>query len=272
MSYLGGCQMKSSKTIIIFAVIPALLFISRIASADTFAFQDTRLYWPGYTSNAGDSMDNIGEPQITDGTVTISNGYITKVVFNYLADPGWLYDIMKPGDLFIDLNPSDQWNDPSYKADSNWDYVVSSYNGRSNDDETNKYIPTGSVGLYNTSGGGLLITNASDGQGYWAGYGIRNGHPYAYTDLNSFISGAIITGGFHSTSVIFDLTNGGLASGLQLTGDSLLIGFAENCANDVVYERIEVPGGGFVPAPEPSTLCLMGLGLVCGFFTLKRRA
>ncbi|MDM7995126.1 MAG: PEP-CTERM sorting domain-containing protein [Acidobacteriota bacterium] len=235
--------MNTSKALLTITVMSFLLLASQAASAETIAFGDSVKYWDEYPSNPNDNSDTIGDPNITGGTVTIGGGYITEVQFSFSTPPGWDYAIMKPGDLFIDMG-----------ANSSWDYVVSLYNGRDNGIENNKYLPTGSVDLYSTTGGTLLITGA-DNQGYWTGYGIRNNHPFAYTGLSVSPGSASVTGGYGSNSVIFTI------NGLPLTSTKFIIGFTQNCANDVVYEKILVPEDELYPAPEPSTLCLMALGL-----------
>jgi hypothetical protein len=237
---------------IAFAAVAALLMISQIAAADSIiSFQDHVKYWPNYPSRdaTDNSQDTIGEPDITGGRVIVDDaGFLKQVQFDFIG--GWAYQVMKPGDLFLDLD-----------SNGSWDYVVSSYNDRDNSDENNKYIPSGSVGLYSTTGGSLLLTGVDNPpQGYWHGYLFRNDHPFAYTGLTDYIGSASVSGGYPDNNpIVFTLPGQTLRF-----GNSLTIGYTENCANDVVLETV-------APVPEPSTIPLVGLGLAFGFIALKRK-
>lgn len=242
---------------ILLSAFVSLFLLSQIAAADIIVpFSDTVKYWPTYGNGTGDdSLDSIGEPNLTGGSLVIGdNGYLKQVKIDFtVPNPGWEFSKMKPGDLFFDFG-----------ADGSWDYVVSSYNkeDRSNLNNINTmYTPVGKVALYGTAGGSIMKTGP-DNAGYWAGYLIRNNHPFAFTGLTDYIGDASISGGYYNTSpVVFNLPGNKLWIGGKVT-----IGFAENCANDVLLATVDVPR-----VPEPSTFVLLGLGLVSGFVALKKR-
>jgi hypothetical protein len=220
----------------------ALLFtccilISATAQADpiTIPWTDTVNIWTGYGGPWGtaaeNSMDVVGGPSISGGYVTVDGGFILTIAFHYTD---WAYpDKIKPGDLFLDMN-----------NDGLWDYVMA-FNG---------------AGLYEVSSNSYLITGP-DGTGDWVGWDIRNNHPYAY-DPDEF--GALL-----GTGTIEGLPGSGAASGTlifnlpagALPYSSFTFGWTQNCANDVVLQRV----------PEPGTLALLGLGLLGIAVAVRRR-
>ncbi len=227
----------------------ACMLSSGSAFADTILpWTDTKTVWPDWGGTSGeDSLDTIGQPQITGGAVVINDaGFIKSVSYNFNNPPGWTFSRMEPGDLFLDTN-----------ADGTWDYVLSRYNTRSNSDNTNKYIPSTPPTLYGWTSSSSYLVTGSDNSGYWSGYNIRNNHPFAATGLLDSLGVGSLTGGYSNSSpVTYTLPE----NVVKFTG-VLTFGFTENCANDVVLESV---------IPEPSSLLLMGTGIL-GLGLLGRR-
>ena len=219
------------------------------ARAATFTFGDTANFWPGWGNGSGDdAVDTIGTPNLLGGRViTDANGLLTRVEIDYsdvisLVPSGPAHVV--PGDLFLDAN-----------ADGTWDYVL-------------KLVASPETAIGNYASATILdvssqapsyIVSGTDNSGYWSGYLIRDGHPYAWNGGGT----AIDTG---SLDPFNDQASGGtlgfnLGAGLNV-GTSVRIGFVENCANDVIYQSVAVP--------EPTTLALVGAGLVA--IARRRRA
>ncbi|MBN2062933.1 MAG: PEP-CTERM sorting domain-containing protein [Deltaproteobacteria bacterium] len=215
-------------------------------------------YWPGYSNGTSDdSKETIGEPDISGGQIVLTDsGYLKEVSFFFTE---WGFRLMKPGDLFLNTD-----------SDPEWDYVMSLYN-RTDGSNTaydsgsnSRYIPTtpyGTVPLYAVEEDALLLLTDTDNSGYWSGYLLRNNHPFAYTGMTGTpIGSGSVSGGFENNSPLtFTLPTDTL-----LITDYLAIGFAQNCANDPVYETV---------VPEPSTLIFLGSGLLLlGGYLRKKRS
>lgn len=266
-----------------FSVI-TLLFVAgaALAAPVTLTWSDHTTHWPGWGGAPGwvyapqneNAIDAIGEPQITGGTIVINDGMLQRITFSYSNPPGWTGfsnparpGQMLPGDLFLDMDENGAW-----------DHVASLYNGNSNAysnfshyANTNDFsrVPIYSINLPlngpaqdSANGFGYLVTG-SDNQGWWAGYDIRNHHPFAVTGINPDVNpllgfGSVIFANSSSNapSLIFDVEDAGIA-----TNGELAFGFAQNCANEAILYS----------APEPSTALLLGSGLALATALLRRK-
>jgi hypothetical protein len=222
-------------------IIAMLLLVGTQVHGTVINFADNAIYWPGWESSTSDSNrdlyrnthDVIGTPDITGGAVTLNNGYLTSVVFNVMSIRGDDWPQIKPADLFIDMN-----------NDKTWDYVVNMIT------ETG----AGDRGLYAVS---QPLNNPDYITAYIPGVNplmIRAGHPIGVDVSGSPIDIVGFTGWPDSlasgsaTTVSFDLGQG------VPIGQSFTIGWGLNCANDVVYQPINVP--------EASSIVFLMLGLI----------
>lgn len=256
------------KTLFI-SVLVASLFLwgNLFATPITLSFGDSENYWPGWgggvrtwNHNVQDnSSDTIGTPDIKGGQVQINNGTIDSISINYYNSA--YYGDITPGDLFIDLG-----------SDSYWDYVVQSATGDmlgfaakefalgsydknpENGGYDHNYQLSGDCDNYDGSGPNFTgVWQNPDGRTY----DIRDDHPVLYKNgsLNPSTLGTATVGTFDSTKGSHSFNFSDL--GLDLKGsDSFIIGWAVDCANDVLYEKVAAP------VPEPGTMMLVGIGLM----------
>jgi hypothetical protein len=262
------------RTVKCFSIAACLFFLTTAAFSNTLTltFPDNAnngsYAWPNWGTVAENGTDVIGQPSLSGGTVTITDGKLTNVTINYTAGT-WTVANMYAGDLFLDTNSDNIWND-----------VVSLYNSSL---PANQYAPTIPVGPstgvktanvysfslaenYSTPGTastlGYLITGATDSSTTYFGTGadFRNSQPYAVTGLTgNSINLGTATVSFGTTSVSFDIANANI-----LVSGPITIGFATNCANDVIYATVST-------VPEPGALILFGSGLIMVVGLLRRK-
>ena len=95
------------KKLFISVLILGFIVLFGMSSAQANSFNDTTIFWPTWgNGTADDTDDEIGAPGIPDifaGGLTVNNGFIRSIFFNYNnATP-----LVDAGDVFFDTDAGD---------------------------------------------------------------------------------------------------------------------------------------------------------------------
>lgn len=236
-----------------------MAFLLSASPAWSNLFGDTAVYFPGHANNSGeDDKDVIGVPDIHGGSVSFSGSYLSGVNIAYSADnyQNTYNQHLLPGDLFLDMDASGDWDYfiipdarslgqstwSIYEAVGNWNYV--------------------STPLKKTDG---TTWNTSK-------YNVRDDHPWAVAWSEGNTPEAVGTALFSGMPYGLNQQASWLIMGNFIEKDqlsSMVLGFTQNCANDVLHEQID----SFTPqsqVPLPASVWLLGSALM-GMVGLRKR-
>ena len=235
--------------------LTAMLLLAPPAFAYDYTIEDN--YWGADAHGYGDVIGTPNHFGIDRMEVGFS-GHESMTVKVYtpfeedIADFGTLY-----GDLFIS---TDGW-DPDGSADDNYE-TDNAGNG-----ESWEYVfDTDAEKLFQINDD-TVLTLAQDAppQNGGSGYIVRDGQEVLYKsggteiDDDSSFDGASGSGDDRYLEYAIDL------SSLDITGDPIGLKWSMTCANDSIEGSVPVP------APEPSTMLLLGSGLVGLAFYRRRK-
>jgi hypothetical protein len=220
--------MKNLLKMGLFIGLVILFMVGTLSAASVTYIDNADHYanWPGHFIFASDEY---GNPQVSSITVnTNDNGYLLSVLVHVANQ-------IPLEQLFINVNYDHQ----NYE---DWDYFISS--------QSDPYNPIQAT-MYSVADN-YQYTYATQG---------RIGHPNGIEEqyltpvqgiLSSF-SAPLLYG---TGDVIYTFTQGTI-----FLGNNYVIGFTEDCANDVALTT---------PVAEPSLLLLLGSGLL-GLVTIKKK-
>ncbi len=254
------------RMLVLLTMAIALLFAGGIeadAAPYEVAFSDNINHWVGWGNGFQDSQDVIGNPNISGGNAIISqSGHLTGVNFSYTSTGN---GTIPAGDLFIDVG-----------ADNYWDYVLTTtgvgYDSGSRSFEytfDDKYM-----GLVYYFENGFSALEGVNNEYYLTtpnNEGLRYSHPIALSDTGAGL-GELLQGqrvwfenGFWYKDAEDQEALDFEAFSLDLLGQDFIIGFMPDCANDVIYAKVNSP------VPIPTSVLLFGSGLI-GLVGIRRRA
>ena len=274
------------KKLITILAVALLLFASQAGAATITTDNDATAFWKdGYwvtSLNKNDlKADVYGDPNIVNAAFTIDNHALTQITIQYYfnrIDQSWTdnkktftYQALAPGDWFFSVD-----------ADSDWEYVLSTTSASRNVATIGgiKNVQKDTAwALYEKN---LAYNSQSSYEGAFApsGWGKRGIHP-ALAELTAAdkpLAGQVIFSGWghdwnndipnvgtlHNSNSWYSATWTFKTPFALMHGSTLTYGFALTCANDVLKGSISIP------APEPGTALLLGLGLL-GLGAVARR-
>jgi hypothetical protein len=243
------------KLALVFSAFILSLLLSSAAFAYTITDNNTTGYWGGTVAGAGSTAygDVIGSPyfNIDQMNVTKSgNNWSVELVgayFGYHSNPsvdGGLPARLGPGDLYINSSgwtatqgPAGHFETDTFTQSEGWNYVVS-YNGT-----TMKW------GLYSLDYSTIQYTNVGSGYIYRTDQAWKGG-------AGAFIGEANQVDDAANNRLLFTFNTG------NMDWSTIGLHWTMQCGNDVIE--------GAAPVPEPSTMLLLGSGLV-GLWGIRKK-
>ena len=246
------------KLIVIFLFTIGLLQ-APAAFAYSVSFTDTTKHWNDYGVNWQNNSDYIGTPNLTGGAFIYEGHSLVGINLNYASTSSELY----LGDWFFDIDQNGTWDYVLHHeldlasgwrvVDGRWTIVNK---GVDHDYGYSLYKVTLAYGDWD-----------SYVESFWPDryYG-RYDHPaLANVDDGELLDDDITLAGWSTTQAPGTVSWSDFVLDLSAyDGQAFTYGFAMTCANDVLY------GESTIPAPEPGTFLLLGLGSL-GLFAYSRK-